>query len=239
MSCSVIIVKNYTFTIDQFWLFFFDRCVLFVQLTTVPGLEVWNWNFGIFNVSSISRTDDPIRLLLWFGHHQLHLADLNAAHLWIKNPQNGIYQTDFDTICLVRLLCHTLHVNYLQPVLRSFLYGNKKAKYDENARFYTPSSSRCQTNNCKRNYAQFVCEASLEWQLTYAIRKKLWHWKKPFKKMVKDIYMWNWQLLLGQPNRKNQRWIFFTTLSANQSCFSDLYFSPWLKHVLTLDYKSG
>ena len=28
-------VKNYTFTIHQFWLFFFDRCVQFVQLTTV------------------------------------------------------------------------------------------------------------------------------------------------------------------------------------------------------------
>ena len=25
-------------------------------------------------------------------------------------------------------------------------------------------------------------------------------WKKPFKKMVKDIYMWNQQLLLGQTN---------------------------------------
>ena len=28
-------MKNYTFTIDQFWPFFFDRCVQFVQLTTV------------------------------------------------------------------------------------------------------------------------------------------------------------------------------------------------------------
>ena len=28
-------VKNYTFTIDQFWPFFFDLYVQFVQLTTV------------------------------------------------------------------------------------------------------------------------------------------------------------------------------------------------------------
>ena len=34
---------------------------------------------------------------------------------------------------------HTHHVIFWQPILRSFLYGNKKAKYDENAPFYTPS----------------------------------------------------------------------------------------------------
>ena len=41
-------------------------------------------------------------------------------------------------------------------------------------------------------------------------RKKWWHWKKPFKEMVKDICMWNRKLLLGQPNRikynKKCRW---------------------------------
>ena len=36
--CSVIMVKHYTFTINQFWPFFFDRCVQFVQLTTV---DIW------------------------------------------------------------------------------------------------------------------------------------------------------------------------------------------------------
>ena len=33
--CSVNMVKNYTFMIDQFWPFFFDLCIKFVQLTTV------------------------------------------------------------------------------------------------------------------------------------------------------------------------------------------------------------
>ena len=32
-------VKNYTFMIDQFWPFFFGRCVQFVQLTTV-GIRI-------------------------------------------------------------------------------------------------------------------------------------------------------------------------------------------------------
>ena len=35
VQCNVVMVKNYTFTIHQFWPFFFDRCVQFVQLTTV------------------------------------------------------------------------------------------------------------------------------------------------------------------------------------------------------------
>ena len=35
MWCSVVTVENYTFTIDQFWPFFFDRCIQFVQLTKV------------------------------------------------------------------------------------------------------------------------------------------------------------------------------------------------------------
>ena len=35
MWCSVAMVKNYTFMIDQFWPFFFDRCIQFVQLPTV------------------------------------------------------------------------------------------------------------------------------------------------------------------------------------------------------------
>ena len=42
--------------------------------------------------------DDPIWLWLWFGHHQLHLAALDVAHLWVKNPQNGIYPTNFNTL---------------------------------------------------------------------------------------------------------------------------------------------
>ena len=33
--CGVVIVKNYTFTIDQFWPFFFDRCIQSIQLMTV------------------------------------------------------------------------------------------------------------------------------------------------------------------------------------------------------------
>ena len=32
---SVVMVKNYTFTIDQFWPFFFDRSVQMVQLRKV------------------------------------------------------------------------------------------------------------------------------------------------------------------------------------------------------------
>ena len=53
--------------------------------------------------------DNPIRLWLWFGHHQLHLADLNVLHLWVKNPRHGIYQTNFDTVCLFL----TIHITKL------------------------------------------------------------------------------------------------------------------------------
>ena len=41
-----VMVKTYTFTIDQLWPFFFDRCVQFVHLTTVDirinRLVLWN-----------------------------------------------------------------------------------------------------------------------------------------------------------------------------------------------------
>ena len=56
--------------------------------------------------------DDLIRLWLWFGHHQLHLAHLNVAHLWMKNPQNRIYQTNFDTLSLRATSPYTSH-NFL------------------------------------------------------------------------------------------------------------------------------
>ena len=64
----------------------------------------------------------------WFGHHQLRVADLNVAHLWVKNPQSRICQTKF-WHCLLRPPHHTHHVTFQQPVLRSFLYGIKEAKY--------------------------------------------------------------------------------------------------------------
>ena len=55
-----------------------------------------------------------------------------------KSPERN-YQTNFDTVCFLTLPQHTHHVTFQQPVLRFFLHGNKKAKYHENARFYTPS----------------------------------------------------------------------------------------------------
>ena len=88
-------------------------------------------DFGVFNISSISHTL-TWRFGLWFAHHQLHLADLNVAHLSVKNPQNGIYQTNFDIVCLSRIPHDTHHVTFQQPVLRSFLHGNKETKYVEN-----------------------------------------------------------------------------------------------------------
>ena len=39
MWYNVAMMKNYTFTNDQFWPFFFDLCVQFVQLTTV-GIRI-------------------------------------------------------------------------------------------------------------------------------------------------------------------------------------------------------
>ena len=43
-----------------------------------------------FLQSLIQLHEYPIRLWVSFGHHQLHLADLNVAHLWVKNSQNGM-----------------------------------------------------------------------------------------------------------------------------------------------------
>ena len=165
-------VKSYTFTINQFWPFFFDRCVQFVQLTAAdirinrlfPWKQLKNYHtfpippnrqhnilfmmpfsfrcclwwfitlgprsfsnhvminnpFFITSDNSVQKRiefiaqlhDDLIRLWLWFGRHQLYLADLNVSHLWVKNPQNGIYQTNFDTFCLLRLPHHTHHVTF-------------------------------------------------------------------------------------------------------------------------------
>ena len=47
--------------------------------------------FLTFRQSLAQLHEVVIRLWLWFSHHHLHLADLNVAHLWVKNPQNGIY----------------------------------------------------------------------------------------------------------------------------------------------------
>ena len=45
--------------------------------------------FLTFLQSLTQLHDDPIQLWLWYGH-QLHLVDLNVAHLWVKSPQSGI-----------------------------------------------------------------------------------------------------------------------------------------------------
>ena len=78
--------------------------------------------FLTFLQSLAQLHDDPIRLWLWFGHHQLHLTDLNVAHLWVENPQNGMYQTNFLAACAVlsfteikkqnmtKMLIFTLHL---------------------------------------------------------------------------------------------------------------------------------
>ena len=92
------------------WISFNSSGIQILNFVTSQRRCIWGSivDFGIFNISSISRTV-TWQLWLLFGYHQIHLADLNVAHFWMRNLQNEIYQTNFDTVWSLRLPHHTHH----------------------------------------------------------------------------------------------------------------------------------
>ena len=90
--------------------------------------------------------DDPNRLLLWLGRHQLQLDDQSVVfRLWVKNHQNEICQTNFDTAVLLRLRRFKTAHNFLWACDAFFLCENKKAKYNDNVPFDFPFFNEHQT----------------------------------------------------------------------------------------------
>ena len=111
IACNIQITSiNAFFKMHFFQFMWTPNIKYYKELKTLHmTINCWFWNVQhLFNFLQLN--DDPIRLWLWFSHHQLHLAGLNVTHLWVKYPQNGIYQTNFDTVRLLRLPHHTRSV---------------------------------------------------------------------------------------------------------------------------------
>ena len=119
----------------------------------------------------------------------------SVFRLWVKNHQNQICQTNFDTAVLLRLLRHKQRITFCELAMRFFLCENKKAKYDDNVPFDFPFfNAKRKLRNRSKNF--------FYWIANYQITKCVLHLdyaSKP-KNSTEAIYEWNPQLLSCQPN---------------------------------------
>ena len=65
-------------------------------------------------------------------------AARSLKHFWVKNHQNEIWQTNFDTAILSRLHSHIRQITFCMLATCSCLFGNNTIKYVWNARFVLP-----------------------------------------------------------------------------------------------------
>ena len=138
--------------------------------------------------------DDPNRLLLWLGRRQLQLDDQRVFHLWVKNHQNEICQTNFDTAVLLRLRRHKQRITFCELAMRFPLCEDKKAKCS----FWFSIFQRTPNENYATDQKTFFTD----WIANYQITKCVLHLdyaSKP-KNLTETIYEWNPQLLSRQPN---------------------------------------
>ena len=146
------------------------------------------------------RIRDPNRLLLRLGRHQLQLDDQSVFRLWVKNHQNEICQTNFDTAVLLRLRRLKTARNFLWACDAFFLCENKKAKYDDNVPFDFPFFNERQTKTTQPIKKLFLPIDSriANYQITKCVLH-LDYASKP-KNSTESIYKWSPQLLSCQPD---------------------------------------
>ena len=148
--------------------------------------------------------DDPNRLLLWLGRHQFQLDDQSVFRLWVKNYQNEICQTNFDTAVLLRLRRHKQHITFCELAMLFSLCENKKQNmtimFFLIFHFSTNAKLRKTTKTTQPIKKLFLSIDN--WIANYRITKCVLHFdyaSKP-KNSIEAIYEWNPQLLSCQPN---------------------------------------
>ena len=80
-------------------------------------------------LSHVLYNDDLNRQWPWYGSHQLQLDGQIVAYFSVKNHQNGIWQTNFDTAFLSRLHSHIRITQLLVSSWCILAFGNNITKY--------------------------------------------------------------------------------------------------------------
>ena len=141
--------------------------------------------------------DDPNRLLLWLGRRQLQLDDQSVFRLRVKNPQNEIRQTNFDTAILLRLRRLKTAPNFLLS-LRCNVFPFAKIK-KQNMTIMFILIFHFSTKTTQPIKKLFLPIDS--WIANYQITKCILHYvSKPKNSTEAFIYERNPQLLSCQPN---------------------------------------